>query len=91
MVVKTPIKDGRNLGELTASELESIGYSSLEDLISVGWEEVFEKWTAHYPERVNLNAVTALIGAIEDIDWREVPEGLKADAREFIKDMKGRL
>jgi len=84
----TFIKNARNLGELTASELESVGYSSLEEIQRAGWGEVFEKWVAHYPERINLNAATALIGAIEGVDWREVPELLKAEAREFIKEIK---
>ena len=82
------IKDCKNLGPTTEAELNSIDIMSHADLVSLGWEEVLERWCMAYPERINLNAATALIGAIEDIHWQQVPYELKADAKEFLGILK---
>lgn len=81
----TPIEQARNLGPTSGAELRSVGIESLEQLIDIGWEEAFEKWVIAYPERVNLNAATALIGAVENCDWREVPASLKSEAKVLVR------
>jgi hypothetical protein len=60
--VPTPIEQARNIGPLGASELRSIGNETVEDLRSVGWQEAFVQLFEAYPERLELNAATALIG-----------------------------
>ena len=86
----TPIENARNLGPLTASELESIGISTLEQLRDLGWETVCIRYAEAYPERLNLNAFTSVIGAIEDRDWRAINSDSKARARELIRRLKHR-
>lgn len=85
---RSALENARNLGTLTARELNRAGIHSLEELRSLGWEEAFARWVEHSPERLNLNAATALIGAIEDVDWREVRAEDKARARKLISALK---
>ncbi|HYE25027.1 MAG TPA: TfoX/Sxy family DNA transformation protein [Clostridia bacterium] len=88
----TPIEKARNLGPVCAAEFATIGIHSLEQIVELGWEEVMVRWVQAYPERANLNAATALIGAIEDVDWRKVRPSDKAAARQLISELKlGRL
>ncbi|MCB0366937.1 MAG: TfoX/Sxy family DNA transformation protein [Bdellovibrionaceae bacterium] len=84
----TPIADARNLGPVTADELASIGILSLEEMIDMGWEEVCIRYVEAYPERLNLNAFTAIIGAIENQDWRKVDSATKIEAKLLIKKIK---
>ncbi|MCB0355684.1 MAG: TfoX/Sxy family DNA transformation protein [Bdellovibrionales bacterium] len=84
----TPIKEARNLGPNSEVELKSIGINSLEEIIETGWEEVFLKLIEHYPHRLNLNMATALIGAIENCSWREIPNPLKQQAKFLIAKIK---
>ena len=86
--MKTPINKARNLGPLTEAELNSVGINSLEEIIELGWEETFLKLVEIYPERINLNMATALIGAVEDCDWRKVPGPLKSEAKKLINVLK---
>lgn len=82
------LAQARNLGRLTARELNRAGIHSLEELRSLGWEEAFARWVEHYPERLNLNAAAALIGAIEDVDWRKIRAEEKARARKLLAALK---
>lgn len=84
----TPIDKARNLGPVCAAEFATVGIHSLEQVIELGWEQVFVRWAQAYPERVNLNAAAALIGAIEDVDWRKVRPSDKAAARRLISELK---
>lgn len=86
--MSTLLRNARNLGPASEAELNSIGYSSLEQLIDDGWEEVFIRLVELHPHRLNLNMATALIGAIENCDWRDVPAPLKAEAKTLIQRIK---
>ena len=91
MSKQTPIEEAKNLGPISGAELRSVGIETLEQLQELGWEEVFERWVEAYPERINLNAATALIGAIEGCDWRQVPVSLKAEAKGLINSYRKSL
>lgn len=78
----------RNLGPVTERELNAVGIHTLEDLRQLGWEETFARWVERFPERMNLNAATALIGALDDIDWRRVSSPEKERARKLIAKLK---
>lgn len=85
---KTPIEHARNLSDLTGGELRGVGIETLEDLRRVGWREACLMLVSENPQRINLNAFTAIIGAEMDLDWRNVDPKLKEEARQMIKAMK---
>ena len=89
-IEQTPISDGRNLGPITEAELGSIGLNSIEQIQALGWEEVCIRYCEAYPERLNLNAFTAIIGAIVDQDWRRIDPDLKSQARVLLRHLKRR-
>jgi hypothetical protein len=84
----TPIEDARNLGPTSAGELAAAGITSREQLVELGWEEAFVRLVRAFPHRCNLNMCYALIGAIEDVDWRRIPATLKSDARETVRTLR---
>lgn len=87
----TPIRQARNIGKVSSEELKSIGIINLGQLKSKGWETVFEHLVQAFPNRLNLNMATSLIGAVEDCDWKRVPKELKHEAKVLISDLKARL
>ena len=80
----TPIDRARNLGPVSAGELAAVGIATREQLVELGWEEAFVRLVRAFPHRCNLNMCCALVGAVEDIDWRRIPPGLKSDARRAV-------
>ncbi len=89
MNAETPVEAARNIGPICGSELRAVGISTVGELRRLGWEEAFARWVRRFPERLNQNAARALIGAVEDCDWREVPESMRAEARTLIRSLKG--
>ena len=82
------IEKALNIGPICSAELSSIGIDTVEKLQDLGWEEVFLRWIEAYPERINLNAATGLIGAEEEIDWRSVTPLKKAKARALVERLR---
>ena len=80
-----PLSGARNLGPVTAVELRAAGIESLAQLRELGWEEACARWAALFPARLNLNAFCAVIGALEECDWRAVPPERKESARRLIR------
>jgi hypothetical protein len=78
----------RNLGTITLAELQTLGLRSREDLASLGWQEVCALWVEAFPKRANLNAFTAVIGAIDDVDWRHIDPLKKEEARRLVKQLR---
>ena len=70
----------RNLGGKSEQWLNEIGVFSRDDLERLGSVEVYRLLKQRgYP--VSLNLVWAIEGALADMDWRELPETLKASLR----------
>lgn len=84
----TPLAQARNLGPLTAAELEAAGIPTLEALVTLGWEEALARWVARFPERANVNAACALAGAVLRLDWRRLPGPEKARARALARALR---
>lgn len=87
-ITRTPIHQARNLGPVSTEVLARVGVVTLEQLIELGWEEVALRVMAEQPRFINLNMLRALIGAIYDVDFRNVPDGELARARELIRTLK---
>ena len=74
-----------NIGAKTATWLEAIGVKTLEDIEKLGVTEVYERLKLAYPEKVSLNALWALQGAVLDIPWNELPESMKENLKQRIR------
>ena len=85
---KTPISEARNLGQVSEFEFATLGVHYLEDIEAIGWQEFCVRYIEMYPNRLNLNAFTAIIGALYDQDWRTIDSYLKLKARQLIKQIK---
>jgi hypothetical protein len=80
----TPIDRARNLGPVSAGELAAVGITTREQLVELGWEQAFVRLVRAFPHRCHLNMCCALIGAVEDLDWRRLPPSLATDARRAV-------
>ncbi len=79
---------GLNLGPKTTQEMASIGIETIGQLRKVGWKAAFLDLIGKYPERLNLNMASALIGTILDIHWQDIPSIDKTEAKELIRSLK---
>lgn len=86
-----PIEKARNLGPASGKLLRQVGVENLEQLRREGWEVVFDRLVRKFPESLNLNMAMALLGAIEDCDWRVLPPVLKREARAFVNNLRQEL
>jgi hypothetical protein len=80
-----PMTPLRNVGPTTQVWLSSIGITSLEELRALGVAETYLRLKAAYPKRVSLNALWGLEGAINERDWRDIPEGRKQELRRLVE------
>lgn len=85
---RIPIENARNLGPVTASEMQTLGVNYLDQIEEMGWAEFCIKYVELFPHRLNLNAFSAIIGALEDQDWRKIDSNLKIEAKQLIKKIK---
>jgi DNA transformation protein len=88
MSPRTSKNIGLNLGPKTTEELASIGIKSLAQLKRMGWEKAMLRLIAKFPERLNLNMISGMIGAIAGKDWRKLTIYEKHMAKLFIKQHK---
>lgn len=84
----TPLEDPRNLGPVCAPELRHAGIESLEQLRELGWEEAYVRWVELFPERINVNAAVAMIGAEQGIDWRKVSSADRNRAKKIVASLR---
>ncbi len=74
----TPIKELKNFGPKSAFWLESVGVFTLSDLYKWNMYDLyFALHDEGYP--VSRNFLYAIYGALNDCDWRAVPEKVKKD------------
>ena len=78
------VSELRNLGPRSVEWLAAIGVTTRADLERLGSVEIYRLLKAKGLP-ASLNLVWAIEGAIADIDWREVPPGLKAELRSVIR------
>ncbi|MBY0553961.1 YdeI/OmpD-associated family protein [bacterium] len=87
---KTPIEASRNLGISTGADFRSVDINTLEQLRRLGYERAVNKVCELYPHRLNLNFFYAVMGAIEDQDWKKLDPDLKAQAKDLLNQLKHR-
>lgn len=67
----------RNIGPASARWLAEIGVTSLEELGRVGAVEAYRRARELHPDKVSLNLLWALQGALMDLHWTDVPGEIK--------------
>lgn len=71
----------RNIGPKSAQWLKSVGIQTVEDFYKVGVVESYRRAKSAYPEKVSVNMLYALQGALLDIPWNELPADMKEKLR----------
>lgn len=85
---KTPVEEGKNLGLTTGHEFRAVGIETLEQLKRIGWERAIEKVCHQFPHRINLNFISAVIGAVEEQSSRSLDADLKQQARDILEQLR---
>lgn len=85
---KTPIEEAMNIGLTTGAELREVEISTVEQLKRMGWEKALSRVCRTFPHRLNLNYFYALVGAVEDQNWRSIEPHLKAEAKDLLAQLR---
>jgi DNA transformation protein len=62
----------RNIGPVSEKWLAEIGIYTIADLRAAGAVPTYKLLKEIYPQRVSLNLLWGLEGAVRDIDWRDL-------------------
>ncbi len=83
-------KELRNIGPVMARRLVKAGIETPEKLRKLGAKKAFLKIcdTGGFCSRYNSAYLYALEGAIRECDWREIPEQLKREYKEFTSALR---
>ena len=81
----TPLRSLKNIGDTTAGWLESIGIHSEVDMDRIGAVEAYKRLKAAYPDRVTLNALYAMHGALLGIPWNLLPKAMKEELKRQVE------
>jgi DNA transformation protein and related proteins len=73
------VVDLPNLGPRTARLLADIGIRTEDDLRGVGAVEAFVRLRFETGERVSMNLLWALYGALAGVDWRRIDPAVKQE------------
>ncbi len=94
MVDNRAISEMRNLGPAVEKDLAAVGVKTAQQVIDLGAEDAFVKMLIGRQE-INRSAkccnalyLYAIYGAIHDVDWRELPEKLKTQFKEFTAELR---
>lgn len=88
------ISEMRNLGPACERDLEAAGITSAQQLKDLGAEQAFVQLLIARKKRgestkcCNAAYLYALHGAIEDLDWREIPEEDKLRYKRLTAEMR---
>lgn len=80
-----PLTSIRNLGPKTVGWLHEIGIHTQADLEDMGAVEAYKRLKALYPDKVSLNALWGLQGAILNLPWNMLPPEMKAELKAQVE------
>jgi len=81
-----PINNLPNIGPKSAQWLESVGICTEEDLEELGAVEAYRRVKAAFPDKVSLNMLWGLQGALLDLPWNELPPEMKEKLKREVGD-----
>jgi len=76
------LKSLRNIGKGIENKLKSVGIATAEELKQAGSREAFFRLKLRYPNTC-LVSLFALEGAISDIEYNQLPVGVKQSLKEY--------
>lgn len=88
------VSEMRNLGPAVENDFAAVGVTTAQQVIDLGAEDAFVQMLLGRRELgrsakcCNALYLYALHGAIHDIDWRELPENLKAKFKKFTAELR---
>lgn len=88
------ISEMRNLGPAVERDLNAVGIVKAQQVIDLGPEAAFLKMLeakarhGKAAKAVHAAYLYALYAAIHDVDWREVPDDVKADFKELTAEIR---
>ena len=85
----TPPDRLRNIGTTSSQWLAAVGIHTEDDLVAIGAVDADLRVRAAFPNRVSLNLLWALEGALLDLPWTELPPELKDDLRRQVEETRG--
>ena len=68
-----------NVGPKTSLWLNEVGIHTLDDIRNLGVIEVYRRLRDRYPDKVTLNALWGLEGAVTNTPWNRIPDEVKQD------------
>lgn len=77
----------RNIGNEIEKKLESVGICSVEELLQTGSKEAFVRLKMQY-SNVCLVHLYTLQGAIDDVEYNQLPDAIKQDLKKFSDALK---
>ena len=77
----------RNIGKEMEKKLHSVDIRSAEELMRIGSKEAFLRLKMRYPS-VCLVYLYTLQGAIDDVEYNQLPEDVKRDLKGFSDGLK---
>ncbi|SJZ97853.1 TfoX/Sxy family DNA transformation protein [Anaerorhabdus furcosa] len=83
----TALTSMKNIGKEMKKKLESVGIDSVEKLKCIGSKDAFIHLRMKY-SNICLVHLYTLQGAIDDIEYHNLPENMKSDLKKFSKELK---
>ena len=77
----------RNIGKEIEKKLKSVGICSAEELTKLGSKEAFFRLKTRYPN-VCLVYLYTLQGAIDNMEYNQLPDEVKRDLKSFSDGLK---
>lgn len=74
-----------NLGKASQQWLHDIGITTVEELKASGVIDTYIRLKLRYPEKITLNMLYGLYGAIHDVHWRDITPEIKAELRAEVE------
>jgi DNA transformation protein len=71
----------RNIGPKSAQWLKAVGIQTTDDLYEVGVLEAYRRAKSAYPDKVSVNMLYALQGALLDLPWNDLPPDMREKLR----------
>lgn len=77
----------RNIGNEMEKKLKSVGIWSAEELTQLGSKEAFLRLRMRY-SNVCLVHLYTLQGAVDNLEYNQLPDNVKQDLKQFSDDLK---
>lgn len=85
------ISDLKNLGATAEKHFHAAGIKSVQQFIKLGWKKSLIKLVAHDSKHAHSIYAYALIGALANIEWNQISETEKTEARQFTSSLRDKL